>query len=181
MENKKKPSPRALTKKIALSGIFLAIIATLSMVEQTIPPLPFLPPNVKLGLSNVITMYCVYFIGKPDAVILTVLKSFFVLLTRGVTAGFISLSGGLLSIFSIIIILMVTKKFPGFSVNIVTVSIVGAVMHNFGQLAAASVLLTSPLIFLYLPALIVSGIIMGAVTGTILNVILPVFKRVFKL
>lgn len=181
MNNKKKQSSSALTKKIALSGIFLAVIATLSMVEQTIPPLPFLPANVKLGLSNVITMYCVYFIGKPDAIILTVLKSLFVLLMRGVTAGFISLTGGLLSIFFIIIVLLVTKKFPALSVNNVTVSIIGAVMHNLGQICAASVLLDSTLIFLYFPALIISGIIMGAVTGTLLNVILPVFKRVFKL
>ena len=43
-------------------------------------------------------MYALFFMGFPQALTLTVLKAFFVALTRGVTAGLLSLSGGLVSV-----------------------------------------------------------------------------------
>ena len=40
-------------------------------------------PGVKLGLANVVVMYALFFLGRGSAFTLVLLKSFFVLLTRG--------------------------------------------------------------------------------------------------
>lgn len=49
--------------------------------KQWFRPLPALPPGVKLGLSNIAVMYCLFYMGKENAFILLVLKSLFVFLT----------------------------------------------------------------------------------------------------
>ena len=162
------------TKKIAFIGLMLAIIAALSALEHTLPPLPFLPPNVKLGLSNIITMYCVFFVSRAQAVTLNVAKSFFVLLMRGPIAAALSFCGGMLSIGIIILLIVIFRE----RISYTAVSVAGAISHNIGQFIAVSVILYSPYIIYYLPVLIVSGVIMGAVTGTLLKVVLPVLDNI---
>ena len=44
-------------KRVALLGVFSAVAVALSAAENMIPPLPFMPPGAKLGLSNIITMF----------------------------------------------------------------------------------------------------------------------------
>lgn len=157
-------------------GLMLAVVAALSFVEHMLPPLPFLPPNVKLGLSNIVIMYCIFFLGKREAFTLAVLKSGFVLFTRGPVAGLLSITGGLLSIAVIIMLLFLFKS----RISYITASISGAIMHNIGQIIAASFIMGTGMIFYYLPVLIVSGIVMGIVTGTMLKILLPVFDSTYK-
>lgn len=57
-----------------------------------------LMPAMKLGLSNIVVMYAVLFLNRRSALYLVLLKALFALLTRGVTAGFLSLCGGALSL-----------------------------------------------------------------------------------
>lgn len=155
----------------------LAIIIVLSALEHMLPPIPFLPPNVKLGLSNIVTMYCVFFIGKSQAVMLAVLKSVFVFLMRGFMASVLSLAGGMLSIAVIILLVFIFKE----RVSYAAVSIAGAITHNMGQIAAYSLILkTNMLLFYYAPVLLVSGIIMGVVTGTMLRILLPYMRKILK-
>lgn len=164
------------TKKIAFMGIMLALMIALSAAEHMLPPLPFLPPGVKLGLANIVTMYCVFFINKLEAVGLNALKSLSVLLMRGVVAGVLSFCGGLLSIGVIILIVLLFKD----KISYIAVSIAGAVAHNIGQFIAVSFILDFDYMLYYLPVLIVTGIPMGILTGTLLKIILPVFRKVLK-
>lgn len=157
-------------------GLMLAVIMALSFIEHLLPPLPLLPPNVKLGLSNIVTMYCVFFLGPREAFTLAVLKSGFVFLTRGPVAGLLSVTGGLLAIATVVLLLFLLKS----KLSYLTASISGAVMHNIGQIVAVSVIMGTNMIFYYLPVLIVSGIIMGIVTGTMLRLLLPVFDSTYK-
>jgi heptaprenyl diphosphate synthase len=157
--------------------MMLAIILILTAVEHMMPPLPFLPPNVKLGLSNIVTMYCVFFISRTSAVTMNALKAFFVFLTRGPVAGALSLSGGLLSIGVIILLIVIFND----KLSYALISVAGAVAHNLGQYAAVSVIMSAPYMVYYVPVLIVSGVVMGVITGTLLKVILPVFERIKKL
>lgn len=162
-------------KKIAYMGLMLALVMVLSLLEHMIPPLPMLPPGVNLGLSNIVTMYCVFFLGAGWAFGIAALKSVFVMLLRGVVAGCLSLCGGLLSLVVIVVLL----RLFGARISYVAVSICGAVSHNLGQIAMASILLATGFVFYYLPVLVVSGVVMGTVTGLTLSVLLPVFHRVF--
>ena len=68
-------------------GLLLALAMALNLAESMVPPLPVLPPGVKLGLSNLVTVYCLFYLGSGEAWGIAVLKSGFVFLTRGVTAG----------------------------------------------------------------------------------------------
>lgn len=157
-------------------GLMLAVVMAFSFIEHMLPPLPLLPPNVKLGLSNIVTMYCLFFLGKSNAATLAVLKSGFVLLMRGPVAGLLSITGGLLSIMAIILLLFLF----GTRLSYVMTSIFGAITHNVGQIIAVSLIMGTGMIFYYLPVLIVSGIIMGIVTGTMLKILLPVFNNTYK-
>jgi len=164
------------TKQLAVLGMLLAIIAVLSWLEHMLPPLPALPPNIRLGLSNVVTMYALFFLGRGPAFTLTVLKSLFVLLTRGATAGLMSLCGGL---FSITVILLLSLLRGG-RISYLLLSVAGAIAHNIGQIVIASFLLGVNLVLYYLPVLILFGVLMGSVTGMLLRVVLPLFEKTFS-
>jgi heptaprenyl diphosphate synthase len=151
----------------------LAVIVVLTAAEHLLPPLPLLPPGVKLGLSNIVTMYCVFYVGRGSAVTLNILKSLFVLLTRGALAGALSLSGGLLSIGAVILLVFLWKEKASYA----AVSVVGACAHNLGQYTAVSVVLRANYLTAYLPVLLISGLVMGLATGTLLKATLPALRR----
>ena len=164
-------------RQISFLGLMLAMMMVVAFFEQMLPPLPLLPPNVKLGLSNVITMYCFFFVGKKYAITLLILKSVFVFLTRGQIAFALSLTGGMLSILVIAMLVFVFRT----KISYTVISIAGAIFHNVGQLIIISFIFRNNLIFYYLPILLISGIIMGTVTGTLLKIVLPVFKNTIKM
>ncbi len=153
--------------RVAFSGLLLALAIALSFAEGMLPALPMLPPGVKLGLSNIVTMYAVFFLGLGQALLIAVLKSLFVLLTRGPTGAFLSVLGGLLSV----CVMVLLAKIPHFSR--LFISIGGAVSHNLGQLLGAVLLLRSGYALYYAPVLILSGIGMGLLTGVLLRFVMP--------
>ena len=155
------------SKKIALLSIMLATMLVLTSIESMIAPLPF---YAKPGLANVVVMFCVFSIGRSQAVLLNVLKSVFVLIIRGPIAGLLSLSGGLLSI---VVVILLKKTKMSYS----AISVLAACVHNLGQLLAASVLLSTFHVFYYTPVLIISSIVMGFLTGTLLRILIPLIGR----
>ncbi len=157
--------PKAV--RVAFSGLLLALAIALSAAEGMLPALPMLPPGVKLGLSNIVTMYAVFFLGFRQALLIAVLKSLFVLLTRGPTGAFLSALGGLLSV----CVMVFLSKIPRLSR--MYISIGGAVSHNVGQLLGAVLMLRSGYAFFYAPVLILSGIVMGSLTGVLLRFVMP--------
>lgn len=161
------------TRMLAYLAMMLAMITVLSMLEHMLPPLPFLPPNVRLGLSNIVTMYTLFFLGRRYAFVLAVLKSSFVFLTRGVTAGLLSLSGGLFSIILIIILTLIFQK----KISYLMLSVAGAIGHNFAQIAMASAILSTDLFTVFWPILLISGVVLGTITGTLLRVVLPLMNK----
>ena len=161
------------TKDTVFFAIMLSIAAVLTALEHALPPLPFLPPGISLGLSNIVVMYCVFFVGSTRAAALNIFKALFVLLTRGSTAGLLSLCGGLLSVGIIILLVILFKT----KVSYAAVSVAGAIAHNIGQYAAVSLITAPAYIIYYLPILIISGVAMGLTTGTLLKTVLPVIQK----
>lgn len=157
----------AKSRNIALCGILLALSAGISAAESMIP----LPLGVKPGFSNLPVMYSMSRQGGKYGFAICLLKSVFVLLTRGVTAFFMSLTGGVLSY---IVMLILYKKT---NVSLMLMSITGALIHNFGQLCAASVIMHTA-VFGYSPVMIISGCIAGMVTGAVLKLLLDAMDRV---
>ena len=161
------------TKKMTTIALLFSLAMVLSFAEGMIMPMFALPPGVKLGLSNVVVMYCMVYMGYSSALQLSLLKAFFAFLTRGATAGLLSLMGG---VFSITIMFILKKIFKD-KVNYYTLSVFGALFHNIGQLAGTSLIFGSGFVMYYLPILSVSAVIMGLVTGATLSVVIPALKR----
>ncbi len=83
--------------RAAAMGLLFALSIVLSFAESAlIPPLPV--PGLKIGLSNIVTMYCLFCMGRREAYMIAVLKSMFVLFTRGAVGAAMSLAGGLASV-----------------------------------------------------------------------------------
>ena len=158
--------------EVALSGLLFALAIVLSMAESAITPLLGLSPGVKIGLANIVVMYAVFFMEARQALLLVVLKALFTLLTRGPVAGLLSLCGGLLSL-GVMWALYHLPHRPTWFI----VSVCGAVAHNLGQLAGASVVLSSRLALGYAPVLLVSGLAMGGVTAASLSALLPALEK----
>ena len=159
-------------RQTALGGMLFALAIVLGVVEGMIAPLLGLPPGVKPGLANIVVMYALFFLGRRQALLLVVLKGLFALLTRGVSAGALSISGGLLSL-TVMCLLLLPAARPSYLI----LSIAGAVCHNLGQLLMASLWLQTAFSLAYAPALIVSGIGMGTLTAISLRVLLPALER----
>lgn len=159
-------------RRVALMGLFFALSLCFSFLESMVT-IPGLPPGVKLGLSNLVTMYCLFFLGKSSAYSLALLKSFFVFLTRGPVGAFLSLCGGLLSV----TLMTVADSLRGKTLSYTALSIIGAVSHNIGQLIAAR-LIVNQFLFYYIPVLLFSGVIMGVLTGTMFGHLTPYLNKI---
>ncbi|SHI17652.1 heptaprenyl diphosphate synthase [Sporobacter termitidis DSM 10068] len=171
-----KKARRTDTYSLTLLSLLFALSIALTAVEYMIPPIPLLPPGVKLGLSNIVTMYCLFFLGKKSAFTIVVLKSGFVFLIRGFTSFALSLSGGVLSALVMLLLLAASNR----RISYLVISIAGAITHNIGQLIAASFLLGTGMVMAYFPLLLVSGVIMGNVTGALLRLVMPAFHTMNK-
>lgn len=156
---------------VARMGVLFALALTLSLLEGMVP-LPFPLPGVRIGLSNIVVMYCLFLCGTGSAYCLGVLKALFVLLTRTGTAALLSLAGGIFSITAMLIVKRLTSE------NIAAVSVAGALAHNIGQLVcAALVLREGAVLWYYLPLLAAVGILVGMLTAVLLRAVLPMLKR----
>jgi len=157
-------------KNMVIMAVFAAIGIILQIIENRIFISPV--PGGKLGLSNIVTMYALFFLGTTSGVVIAVLKALFVLLTRGPVAACLSAAGGLLSVLVMTMLFRLKTK-PGAYL----ISIFGAVGHNIGQLAVSAVILQSMFAAAYLPVMIISGVLMGLVTAVLLKTLQPYLIR----
>lgn len=141
-------------------GLLTCIALIIFVVEMQIP-LPVPVPGMKLGLANIVTVYAVYrYTPKEAALILTariILGSIF---SGNPSALLFSISGGILCLTGMIFL----KRFID-EKHIYLSSIIGAVLHNIGQITAAAAVTGTMSVFAYLPILTVSGCIAGLFTG----------------
>ena len=52
-----------LSRRLALSGLFLALALIVSLIENLIPPIVPALPYAKLGLGNVVLLACFLLVG----------------------------------------------------------------------------------------------------------------------
>lgn len=163
-----------LAGKISLMGLLFALAMTFSYLESMIV-IPGLLPGIRLGLSNLVTMYCLFFLGKAAGYTMAVMKSAFVVLTRGLISGMLSLAGGLLSVTAILLINRLCKH----SLHYITLSVIGAVFHNIGQMLLAKYL-TNVFLYYYIPVLVLSGLLVGIMTGKMFEWIIPYLPQRYR-
>ena len=144
-------------RETAWTGMLFALAIALSYLESLVSPLLGLMPAIKLGLSNVVVMYALLFLRTRTALLLVVLKALFAFLTRGATAGFLSLCGGGLSLVVMLVLLHLPISGYIFCAG-------AALAHNLGQLAGAAVLLSSAMALGYAPVLLAAGLAVGGIS-----------------
>ena len=159
------------TRKIARMGLLTALALILSYVESLIPAFVAVP-GVKMGLANIVVVFALYTLGPGEAAIVSIIR---VLLSSLLFGSILSLSysaaGAVISLLSMII-LMKTKIF-----GVTSVSVIGGVFHNLGQILVACLVLETDVLLYYLPVLILSGTITGAVIGIASSIVI---KRLQK-
>lgn len=147
-------------RRTAYLGLYLALALVCSYIESLIP-ISFGIPGIKLGLANVVVILVLYDLGAAWAAAVSVLR----ILLAGFMFGnmfsiIYSLSGGLLSL-GCMLLLKKTGKF-----KIISVSAAGGVTHNLGQIIAAALVVENINLFYYYPVLLTAGGITGVLIGT---------------
>lgn len=135
-------------------------LALIFSYVETLIPIQFGIPGVKLGLANLIIVIALYRMKLSEAYLLSIV--------RVLLAGFIfgnyfsiiySLAGGILSL----TVMALLRKKGGFSV--IGISIAGGVFHNIGQLIVASVIVETFSVMYYVPVLLIAGLVTGLLIG----------------
>lgn len=161
-----------MKNRAAYFGVFTALALILSYVE-TLIPVQFGIPGIKLGLANLVVVIVLYKTDWKEALLLSV--------SRVLLAGFIfgslfsiiySLAGGVLSLL-VMAVLVRSERF-----GTVGVSMAGGVAHNIGQLATAMIAVSTYQVGYYLPVLLIAGLATGAVIGLTADAVL---KRIRNL
>lgn len=147
------------TRRIAVYGLLIALAMILSYVEAQVPAF-FAVPGMKLGLTNIVVLYALYYIDVKSAVGINFLRVILTALLFGNAAGLIySLAGALLSG-----AVMIGLKRAGYF-SMTAVSVAGGIAHNVGQILAAMFLMGTRTVGWYLGILWFGGMLSGAVIG----------------
>lgn len=148
-------------KKLTRLAMLLALSLVLGIIESCIPILGGMIPGIKLGLANIITVLTLFIFGFKEALSISILRVFLMgILRTGLfsTTFFFSLSGALLSTFTMTI-------FKKTKLSIIGVSVIGAIFHTIGQIIAAIVLLNITNFIYYLPIMLLFAVVTGTFVG----------------
>ncbi len=148
-------------RKTAVLGLLVSMALMLHGVEGMLP-VPYVAPGVKLGLANMVSLVAIVIFGLQEALLVVVLRTFLGALLGGVPSSFLfSGAGGILS--TVVMYLVYSRTGGRFS--FIGISIIGAVMHNVGQLLVASFIVENFGLYYYLPVMMVSAVITGFFIG----------------
>ena len=142
-------------KRLARDAVLTAVALGIFVVELQLPALTPIP-GVKLGLANIVTVVAMFTLGGADAAGI-LLGSFF---AGNMMALLYSAAGGTLAFLTLLLLRRVLAEN-----QLWVASVFAAMAHNLGQVLVAAAVTATPSIFVYLPVLLVSGIITGLLTG----------------
>lgn len=167
------------TQKLTTMALLTAIALTIFIIEAQIPAL--IPiPGVKLGLSNIVTVYAVWAIGSKEGAMILFAR----ILLGAVFSGnfgtiFYSAAGGLLAILATIGLKFVLKEN-----QLWVAGCLGAIAHSIGQMIVAVWITGTPTLLIYLPVLVVCSVITGLFTGLCAQLLMKrgkdIWKTIFK-
>ena len=161
-----------MKKSLPTLAIFLTFALVCSYIESLIP-MPFGVPGMKLGLTNVVIILLLYLFGPLDAIIVSILRVVLIGFMFGnVYSMCYSLAGAVISFIFMYILYRFTKF------NMIAVSVVGGLLHNSAQLLVAIIFFDSGYLIYYLPALLITGVVTGAIIGVIAQ---AVYTRIVKI
>ena len=159
------------TKKMVTISSLIAVAMILSYIESLVPAFVAVP-GVKMGLSNIATVFALYTLGWPYAICVSAVRVFLSALLFGNFVSLIySISGAALALLGMIL-LKKTKVFSS-----IGISVAGGVLHNAGQIIAACIVMENAAISLYIIPLIISGTLAGVVIGIVAGMLVERIKK----
>lgn len=154
------------TRRLTALSLTVSFALILSFIESRIPAFVAIP-GIKVGLANIAIIFTLYKFGIKEAIAVSLVRVCLMATLFGSPVSFIySLTGAVLSLS---VMLLLKKLTP---LSEVAVSVSGGVMHNIGQICAASIMLGTNVVMYYLPFLLLSGTIAGVVVGVASGVLL---------
>ncbi len=152
-------------RQITTMGMLVALAMVLGFVE-TLIPINLGIPGMKLGLANIVVVIALFLFDVKTAVVVSILRIILIAMTFGnMSMMFYSIAGASLSLLSMIAV----SKIKSFS--LISVSIIGGIMHNVGQIICAAFVVRTNGVFTYLPVLIIAGLVSGALIGIVAGLI----------
>ena len=147
------------TRRLTSLALTVSFALILSFVESRIPAFVAIP-GVKVGLANIAVIFTLYKFGIKEAAAVSLVRVLLVSMLFGSPISMIySISGAVLSLSAMFLLKKLTP------VSEVVVSVSGGILHNIGQIGAASIMLGTNVVSYYLPFLLLSGTIAGIVVG----------------
>ena len=166
-------------KKLTVMALLCAIALTIFMVEAQIPAIVPIP-GIKLGLSNIVTVFAVFVLGPGEAAAILFCRIFLGAVFAGNFSTILySAAGGALAILTAILLRRVLKP-----EQMWVAGCLGAIAHSVGQMAMAIALTGTPSLALWLPVMILCSVITGTFTGLCAQILTKrgekLWKTVFK-
>jgi len=155
-------------QKLVRFAMLLAVSVIIHYIESLIP-IPFMFPGVKLGLANAVGLIVLAFWGTKDFFTFGLFRVLIVgILRTGIfsTAFFLSLTGTLLSAIMVILIYKLTKA------SVLSLSIIGSLFHGLGQILAVCFIYNNIYMISYLPVLLIANFITGYLLSLVVKSLL---------
>lgn len=160
-----------VTKKIALSGLFLALALIVSLLESLLPPIVPALPYAKLGLGNVVLLMCFVLVGVREGYCVLLLRCLLAAVFAGNFSSLMWSVPAALAAYTAMYLLYKTRLF-----STVALSTVGGMVHNAVQMAVG-VGVAGSAVAAYLPYMLVAGGVAGVATGIVCHFVLAVAER----
>ena len=153
-------------------GIFLALALVFSYIESFIP-VALAIPGIKLGIANIVIVMVLYLFGPGEAFVISIVRVVLSGFLFGNMFGIIyGMCGAVLSL-AVMIIIRNTRQF-----HVITVSAIGGVAHNLGQIMIASVIVQNYNVMYYFAVLMIAGAITGILIGIVSDIMIKRLGRI---
>jgi heptaprenyl diphosphate synthase len=152
-----------LLLRLARISVFTAAALVMHYLESLLPPLLAFAPGSKMGLSNIITLSAIIFLGYFDAFAVLVIRCVLASLFGNVFGLVYSLSGGVCA-FAVMALLY---RFLCPKISLIGISVSGAVIHNIVQTLIAAAIVRQINLVIILPMMLVASIIAGVFVGIV--------------
>lgn len=147
-------------KRLTQLSLLTAMALIIFVIELRIPNL--IPiPGVKLGLANIVTVFAVYRFTAGETAMLVLTRILLGAVFSGNMSSLIYSAAG--AAFCLCGMLLLRKVVP--KRYIWLSSILGAMLHNTGQILVATIIMKTTSVLVYYPILLITGSIAGFFTG----------------
>ena len=152
--------------EVATNGLLAAVALIFGYVEALFP-LPLPVPGIKLGLGNIVVLFTLAGFGWRAGLAIALVKVVVSALLFGNPMVLMYSAGGAALSFAAMWVALHWSR-----LSIVGVSMVGGVFHMVGQLAVVAFTFSPYVALVYLPVLMISGLVTGLLTGYVCRLVI---------